>query len=87
VLRSAERLPAVELEAGDLAVAAAVPTSPPTPADGAGRGRPFAAAVVDAVGAIRRGGLAVASRTCAHCAYGAICRFEGAAARDEEERT
>jgi RecB family exonuclease len=85
VLRSAERLPAVELAAGDPVLAAAAP--PRAAADEQGGPRPFAAAVVEAVAAVRRGGLPIASRTCAYCAYGAVCRFEGAAARDEEERT
>jgi RecB family exonuclease len=83
VLRTAERLPGVELDAADPVLAAAAPAAAPQ-GDGP---RPFAAAVVSAVGAVRRGALPIASRTCAYCAYGAICRFEGAAARDDEERT
>jgi RecB family exonuclease len=85
-LKTAERLPAVELAAGDPRLAVSV-DGPPRPVAEGGASRPFAAAVVDAVGAVRRGGLPIASRTCAYCAYGAICRFEGAAARDDEERS
>ena len=82
VLRTAERLEAVELDAADPVLA------PRAAAGGAAAGeRPsFAASVVTAVGAIRRGALPVASRTCAYCPFGAVCRFEGAAARDEEDR-
>jgi len=78
VLRSAERLTPVELDAGDPVLA--------TDAPAGAESRPFAAAVVHAVAAIRRGELPIASRSCAHCPFGAICRFEGTAARDEEER-
>jgi RecB family exonuclease len=75
VLRSAERLAPVELAVGDPALSTVA-------ADGAPRS--FAARVAQAVGAIRGGALPIASRTCAHCPFGAVCRFEGAAARDEE---
>jgi hypothetical protein len=79
VLRSAERLAPVELDAAD-------PVLAPAAAPGGGEGRSFAAAVVAAVGAIRAGRLPIASRSCARCPYGAVCRFEGVAARDEEDR-
>jgi RecB family exonuclease len=81
VLRGAARLAAVELDAADPVLAPAV-----SAAAADGEGRPFAAAVVRVVGEIRRGRLPIASRTCARCAFGAVCRFEGAAARDDEER-
>ncbi len=77
VLRSAERLKAAELDPADPALAQAAPV---------GEGRSFAASVAGAVATIRRGELPIASRTCAHCPFGAVCRFEGAAARDEEDR-
>ncbi len=78
VLRSAERLSPVELAADDPVLAlAALP---------GGERRPYAAAVVQAVAAIRSGALPIASRSCTRCPFGAVCRFEGAAARDEEER-
>jgi RecB family exonuclease len=78
LLRSAERLDAVELPpAHPVLVAAAASLEEP----GA-----FAAAVARAVAAIRRGEFPIAARSCAHCPFGAVCRFEGAAARDEEER-
>jgi ATP-dependent helicase/DNAse subunit B len=78
VLRSAQRLSPVELASDDPVLAAQAPS-------GAGAPRSFAAGVVTAVAAIRRGELPVASRSCAHCPFGAICRFEGTAARSEEE--
>jgi RecB family exonuclease len=76
VLRTAERLAPVELDAGHPFLGGA----------GASEGAPpFAAAVVRAVATIRAGRLPIASRSCARCPFGAVCRFEGAAARDEEE--
>jgi hypothetical protein len=80
LLRKAERLEAVALGPSDPALA--------LHADGAGEGegRPLAAAVVAAVSAIRRGELPIASRTCTGCPFGAVCRFEGVAARDDEDR-
>jgi RecB family exonuclease len=87
VLKTAERLRGVELEAGDPGLATTVPAEAAASGGEARPPRPFAAAVVEAVGAVRSGRLAIASRTCAYCVYGAVCRFEGAAARDEEERS
>jgi RecB family exonuclease len=47
-------------------------------------GRPdeplLARAVVEAVGRVRGGQLPIASRDCARCEFGAVCRFEGEAA-------
>jgi RecB family exonuclease len=78
VLRSAERLAPAELDPAHFLLAAA--------SQGEGEGPTFAAAVVRAAATIRRGALPIASRSCAHCPFGAVCRFEGAAARDEEDR-
>jgi RecB family exonuclease len=78
VLRSAERLAPVEIDPGHPLVAGAP--------GGGGGDPPFAAAVARAVATIRRGALPIASRSCARCPFGAVCRFEGAAARDEEDR-
>jgi ATP-dependent helicase/DNAse subunit B len=80
VLRSAERLAPVELDGTALPHLAAA-------GEGGGQGasRSFATAVVDAVATIRRGRLPIASRRCAYCSYGAVCRFEGVAAQGEEE--
>jgi RecB family exonuclease len=78
LLRAAERVKPVELEAGDPVLATEAPP-------GAEPSRSFAAAVVAAVGSIRRGDLPVASRTCERCPYGAVCRFQGAAARSDAE--
>ena len=80
VLRSAERLAPVELDG------TALPHLSPTgEGGGEGKSRSFATAVVDAVATIRRGRLPIASRRCAYCSYGAVCRFEGVAAQGEEE--
>jgi hypothetical protein len=79
VLRSAERLAPVELDAGHPLLAGAAPGRE-------AEGPPFAAAVVRAAAAIRAGALPIASRSCARCPFGAVCRFEGAAARDDEDR-
>ncbi len=91
VLRSAERLSPVELDAGDPVLALEAPAGPfdsasPDARPPSAEPRPFAAAVVQAVAIIRRGELPIASRSCTRCPFGAVCRFEGAAARDEEER-
>jgi hypothetical protein len=80
VLRKAERLDPVTLEPSAPALALRAD------AKGAGEERPLAAAVVDAVSAIRRGELPIASRSCTGCPFGAVCRFEGVAARDDEDR-
>jgi hypothetical protein len=79
LLRSAERLDAVELAAEDPALAAEAVASPP---DGP---RPFAASVVELVRRIRQGDFPIASRSCDHCPFGAVCRFEGAAAAGADE--
>jgi len=79
VLRTAERLEPVEVDPEN-------PALVPAAAAGAGERRPFAAAVARAVATIRRGELPIASRSCAYCPFGAVCRFEGAAARDDEDR-
>jgi ATP-dependent helicase/DNAse subunit B len=78
VLRTAERLRAAEMDPADPVLAQAAP--------GCEGRRSFADAVVASVATIRRGELPIASRSCAHCPFGAVCRFEGAAARDEEDR-
>ncbi|HEX9242320.1 MAG TPA: PD-(D/E)XK nuclease family protein, partial [Anaeromyxobacter sp.] len=72
LLRAAERLAPVALEPGDPVLATEAPAEAPGESS-----RTFAAAVVAAVGTIRRGDLPVASRTCEHCPYGAVCRFPG----------
>jgi hypothetical protein len=72
-LRNAERLDPVVLEAGDPRLA---------PEGGPGS---FAAAVVERVERIRRGEFPIVSQGCAHCPFGAVCRFEGVAARRSEE--
>jgi hypothetical protein len=77
-LRSAERLDPVAFDPVDPSLAVDATAS-------SGARRPFATAVVEAVARIRRGELPIASRSCARCPFGAVCRFEGAAARDEEE--
>ncbi len=79
LLRSAERLEPLELAADDPALAADAPPA------GAGDARPFAASVVDLVRRIRDGDFPIASRSCDHCPFGAVCRFEGAAAAGADE--
>jgi hypothetical protein len=77
LLRTGERLAPAEIDAADPLLAADA---------GTGRGgaaRPFAASVVDAVRRIRRGEFPIASRSCERCPFGAVCRFEGVAARTE----
>jgi hypothetical protein len=78
LLRAAERVKPVAIEPGDPVLATDAPAGADAP-------RSLAAGVVAAVGAIRRGDLPVASRTCEHCPYGAVCRFQGAAARSDGE--
>jgi hypothetical protein len=78
LLRAAERVKPVALEPGDPVLATDAPAGADAP-------RSLAAGVVAAVSAIRRGDLPVASRTCEHCPYGAVCRFQGAAARSDGE--
>jgi hypothetical protein len=87
LLRSAERLPPVELEAGAAALAADAPAgdgdapSPASPGgEESGERAAFATSVAGVVRRIRAGEFPIASRTCEHCAFGAVCRFEGAAA-------
>jgi RecB family exonuclease len=79
LLRDAERLEPIELAADDPALA------PATPAGAAPDARPFAASVVRLVRRIREGDFPIASRTCEHCPFGAVCRFEGAAAAGADE--
>jgi len=73
LLRSAERLEPLELPAGDPILALDLETR--ARERQAGR-TPFADAVLGAVRRIRAGELPVASRDCAHCGFGAVCRFE-----------
>jgi ATP-dependent helicase/DNAse subunit B len=109
LLRSAERLPPVEVEAVAAGIGAPAPvTEPPGPFrdgaeqrgaghpregeappgsapaapgdEGGGAGTSFATSVAAVVRRIRSGEFPIASRTCEHCAFGAVCRFEGAAA-------
>lgn len=76
LLRSAERLAPLELDAGDPLLS----RDPAVRAREREEGRtPFADAVLGAVRRIRRGDLPVASRDCEHCGFGAVCRFERAA--------
>lgn len=76
LLRRATRLDPVALDPGDPRLAAAAP---------AGGGPSFAAAVVERVGRMRAGRFPVVSQGCERCPYGAVCRFEGLAARAAEE--
>ena len=76
LLKSAERLPALELDAGDPALAAG---------PGAAAPAPFAAAVVETVRRVRDGEFPIVSRSCDRCAFGAVCRFEGAADAEGDE--
>jgi hypothetical protein len=73
ILRAAERLDPVVLDAGDPRLA---------PEGGAGS---FAEAVVERVARIRRGEFPIVSQGCTHCTFGAVCRFQGIAARRSEE--
>jgi hypothetical protein len=79
LLRSAERLDPLEVRAGDPALA---PEAPPPAGDAP---PPFAAAVVEVVRRVRAGAFPIASRGCERCPFGAVCRFEGAAAAGAEE--
>jgi len=71
LLREPERLPPVALDPSDPRLA---------PAGGA-----FAAAVVAQVGEMRAGRFPVVSQGCERCPWGAVCRFEGLAARAASE--
>ena len=75
-LKSASRAPPVALGAGDDLLALDPGRRAAIRARG---GRPFADAVVEAVGHIRAGQLPVASRDCRGCGLGAVCRFEAVA--------
>jgi ATP-dependent helicase/DNAse subunit B len=75
LLRRATRLDAVGLDAADPRLAPAAPAGSPS----------FAAAVVDRVGRMRAGDFPLASLGCERCPFGAVCRFEGLAARAAEE--
>ncbi len=76
LLRRASRLDPVVLDAADPRLAPAAP---------AGGQASFAAAVVERVGRMRAGEFPVASQGCERCPYGAVCRFEGLAARAAQE--
>ncbi|ACL64782.1 ATP-dependent nuclease subunit B-like protein [Anaeromyxobacter dehalogenans 2CP-1] len=80
LLRRAERLEPVALDA-DAPLIAAQPAPPPP--GGPEAPRPFAAAVVERVRQIRAGAFAIASRGCDGCPFGAVCRFQGTAALAE----
>jgi PD-(D/E)XK nuclease superfamily len=80
LLRKAERLEPVALLAGDPRLVADAADAKAE--DGP---RPFAAAVVEAVRRFRAGAFPIASRSCAGCPHGAVCRFEGAAALSEDD--
>ena len=76
LVRTGDRVPPLALEGGAPLLAGGEAGAP---------ARPFAAAVVDVVRRIRAGAFPVASRTCDGCPRGAVCRFEGEAARADEE--
>ncbi|BDG01772.1 PD-(D/E)XK nuclease family protein [Anaeromyxobacter oryzae] len=85
LVRRAERTRPLALDAADPLLAPDA-VAPPGAEDG-GAPRSFAAAVVDTVRRIRAGRFPIASRDCTGCAFGAVCRFEGAAERREEAGT
>jgi hypothetical protein len=98
LLRRAERLPPVGFDPGEPLLAPWVPGQAPgelalrsPAADGEGPGGgaeqpvPFAAAVVRLVRRVRAGEFPIVSQGCDHCPHGAVCRFEGVAARAAEE--
>lgn len=74
LLRRPERLAPVEID----------PRDPRAGAGDGDPGRPLAAAVVETVGRVRAGRFPVASTDCRGCPFGAVCRFEGAAAPGAE---
>jgi len=76
LLRSAERARPFEARAGDGFLAVDEARRAEVRAAG---GRTFADAVVAAVRRIRAGEFPIASRECAGCGYGAVCRFPGTA--------
>ncbi|MGC3997254.1 MAG: PD-(D/E)XK nuclease family protein [Anaeromyxobacter sp.] len=86
LLRKAERLDPVVFpsEAPALELAAAPGAGAAVEADAEAPGR-FASAVVAQVRAMRDGRFPIVSQGCGHCPYGAVCRFEGVAARAAEE--
>jgi ATP-dependent helicase/DNAse subunit B len=73
LLRSAERVAPFAADAADPLFAVEPEARARARAEGH---RPFADAVLEAVAAIRRGALPIASRDCSGCAFGAVCRFE-----------
>jgi ATP-dependent helicase/DNAse subunit B len=76
LLRSGERTTALEVAAGDGLLA--LDEARRAEARAAG-GRPVADAVLSAVRRIRRGEFPIASRDCAGCGFGAVCRFQSLA--------
>jgi hypothetical protein len=78
LLRRATRLDPLAIAADDPRLAGGGEPAPDGPP-------PFAAAAVGVVRRIRDGAFPIASRTCEGCPHGAVCRFEGAAARSAEE--
>lgn len=76
LLRRGERTAALELAAGDGLLATEEAHRAEARAAG---GRPVADAVLSAVRRIRRGEFPIASRDCARCGFGAVCRFQSAA--------
>ncbi|HET6922442.1 MAG TPA: PD-(D/E)XK nuclease family protein, partial [Anaeromyxobacteraceae bacterium] len=76
LLRSGERTATLEVAAGDGLLA--LDEARRAEARAAG-GRPVADAVLSAVRRIRGGEFPIASRDCAGCGFGAVCRFQSAA--------
>jgi ATP-dependent helicase/DNAse subunit B len=90
LLRKAERLEAVGFSPGEPPFGPS--GDPPTGGEAGGEEEegtagavPFATAVVRLVRRVRSGAFPIVSQGCDHCAYGAVCRFEGVAARGAEE--
>jgi ATP-dependent helicase/DNAse subunit B len=81
LLRRAARLEPLSLDAADPLLAPGGAAGEPASSER----RPFAASVLDVVGRIRGGQFPIASRGCEHCRFGAVCRFEGAAAQAGDE--
>ena len=76
LLRHGGRTAALEVSAGDALLATEEARRAEARAAG---GRPVADAILQAVRRIRRGAFPVASRDCAGCGYGAVCRFQSLA--------
>jgi hypothetical protein len=89
LLRKAARVEPLALSASDPLLAGASAETGGGAANrfGAPRGAPagdtFAERVVSLVGRIRAGEFPIAPRSCENCAFGAVCRSEGATADDD----